>query len=98
MAVTIPASETTVQQLLEYLDAHRYAASTKERYRGTARRFLLFLARRRSDITTAHRSQLDSFLAADHRCFRRRYGRDPQTGGWRRHRTAPIHLLFRLAQ
>ena len=72
--------------------------STFERFRATTRRFLAFLKRRHLDISTAPCSHLTSFLEAERRRFRRRHGRDPLTGGWRTHRTAPIHLLFRLAQ
>ena len=78
-----------------YLTAHGYTASTFERFRATTRRFLAFLRRRRVRIETAHSSHLSSFLEAERRQFRRRHGRDPQAGGWRVHRTAPIHLLFR---
>jgi hypothetical protein len=81
MAAGIAATEVVVRQLGEYLVDHHYAPSTKEHHLSTERRFLRHLARCRADIRTAQRSHVDSFLAADRRRFRRRYGRDPQPGG-----------------
>lgn len=90
--------EDFVERGRVHLTAHGYTDSTFERFRATTRRFLAYLKRRRLAIETARSSDLSSFIEAERRQFRRRNGRDPQAGGWRVHRTAPIHLLFRLAQ
>lgn len=92
------STEPWVERGRAYLTAHGYTDSTFTRFRAATRRFLAYLKRRHLDIGTAQSSHLSSFLEAERRRFRRRHGRDPHAGGWRTHRTASIHLLFRLAQ
>lgn len=92
------SAEPWVERGRAHLTAHGYTADTFKRFRATTRRFLAFLQRRRVDISTAQCSHVRSYLEAERRRFRLRHGRDPNAGGWPKCHTAPIHLLFRLAQ
>lgn len=92
------STESWVERGRNYLAAHGYAADTFKVYRATTRRFLAFLTLRRVCITNARRSHVSLFLEAERRRFRRHHGRYPDAGGWTKRFTAPIHLLFRLAQ
>lgn len=94
MAATI---EEWVERGRVCLASQQYAATSFERYRAVARRFLAFLIRKRVDVTAARASHIDLFLASERRRYRRRHGRDP-AGGWKTHYTPSIHLIFRLAQ
>ena len=92
------STESWVERGRDYLTTHGYAPDTLKVYRATTRRFLAFLKRRRVDISVACPSHVSSFVQAERRRFRRRHGRYPDPGGWTKRFTAPIHLLFRLAQ
>ncbi len=76
-----------------------YSQSALESYGLVAGDFLRYLARRGMAIQTLQPAEVDTYLRARLRQYRRRHGRNPRDrGDWQAHFTSPIHALLRLAQ
>jgi len=76
----------------------RYALGTAARWASVAKRFLIFLEKRRMAVEAAQPEDVEQFLREELRRYRRRHGSPSAYRDWRSARTDAVHALLRLAQ
>ena len=94
-----PSVESWIKRFGSFMARRQYSRFAVKNYLIVAHAFLRFLELHDGDPTTAQISHIRSFLKVQRARYLRRQRREPlDEVGWRSRHTAPIHLLFRLAQ